>query len=199
MTASDSAKDPFGSSRVAAKRTPLTMTFWVGLYILMIPFVNWSFTWAPSWKLFGEFVFNPVTIVTGLVLVVRDFAQRQVGHFVFFAMLVALVLTVVLAGPNIAVASGAAFFISETVDWALFSFTRASLPMRVLLSAAVAIPIDSVAFLLLADTMHATQTAAFTPANIIMSVFGKMIGLAVVMLLLRRRQRLGQSASAPAA
>jgi uncharacterized PurR-regulated membrane protein YhhQ (DUF165 family) len=186
-------------SRTAAKRTPLTMAFWVGLYILMIPFVNWSFTWAPSWKLFGEFVFNPVTIVTGLVLVVRDFAQRQVGHFVFFAMLVALVLTVVLAGPNIAVASGAAFFISETVDWALFSFTRASLPMRVLLSAAVAIPIDSVAFLLLADTMHATQTAAFTPANIIMSVFGKMIGLAVVMLLLRRRQRLGQSASAPAA
>ena len=33
----------------------------------------------------------------------------------------------------------------------------------------------------------------------IMSVFGKMIGLAVVMLLLRRRQRLGLASSAPAA
>jgi uncharacterized PurR-regulated membrane protein YhhQ (DUF165 family) len=183
-------------SRTAAKRTPLTMALWVGIYIAMIPFVNWSFTWAPNWQLFGDFKFNPVTIVTGLVLVVRDFAQRQVGHSIFFAMLVALALTVMLAGPNIAVASGTAFFISETVDWALFSFTSASLPTRVLLSAAVAIPIDSVAFLLLADTMHASHTAQFTPANVIMSVFGKMIGLAVVMLLLRRRQRLGAAAAA---
>jgi hypothetical protein len=84
-------------SRTAAKRTPLTMAFWVGLYIAMIPFVNWSFTWAPNWRLYGDFKFNPVTIVTGLVLVVRDFAQRQVGHSIFFAMLVALLFTVLLA------------------------------------------------------------------------------------------------------
>src|SRR5215813_357654 len=137
-TAAAAKADPFGYSRVAAKRTPLTMTFWVGLYILMIPFVNWSFSWAPNWKLFGDFAFNPVTIVTGLILVVRDFAQRQIGQYIFFAMLVALGLTVWGAGLMLAIASGSAFFVSETIDWALFTFTKASLARRVLISTAIA-------------------------------------------------------------
>ena len=47
-------------------------------YIFLIPLINWSFTWAPMVSVPGlaNWVFNPVTIVTGLVLVVRDFAQR---------------------------------------------------------------------------------------------------------------------------
>lgn len=186
-----------GASRRAAVRTPLTMTFWVGLYVLMIPFVNWSFTWAPQWTLFNDFVFNPVTIVTGLILVVRDFAQRQIGHRIFFAMMTALGLTVWLAGPQLALASGAAFFISETVDWALFTFTRASLPTRVLLSTAIAAPIDSLAFLFLADTVR-PDSRQLTPANLIMSIVGKLLGLAVVILLMKLRERKALAAGATA-
>ena len=184
-----------GASRVAAVRTPLTMIFWVGLYVLLIPFVNWSFKWAPSWTLFGDFVFNPITIVTGLILVVRDFAQRQIGHRIFFAMLTALALTVWLAGKELAIASGAAFFISETVDWALFTFTKASLPTRVLLSTAIAAPIDSVAFLFLADTVR-SGSHQLTPANLVMSIFGKLLGLVVVVLLMKMRERKAQAAAA---
>jgi len=63
----------------------------------------------PGWA------FNPVTIVTGLVLVVRDFAQREIGHEVLIAMMIALFLTYVTSGGALALASGAAFLISELV------------------------------------------------------------------------------------
>ena len=70
------------------------------LYILLIPFINWSFTWAPMVELPGlaAWAFNPVTIVTGLVLVVRDFSQREIGHEVLIAMGLALFLTFVTSG-----------------------------------------------------------------------------------------------------
>lgn len=185
----DSAVDTvsvLGSSRVAAVRTPLRAAIWVGLYIALIPFVNWSFTWAPNWRLIGDFAFNPVTIVTGLILVVRDFAQRQIGHRIFFAMLVALVLTVWGAGLMLAIASGTAFFVSELIDWGLFTFTKASLPRRVLISTAVAAPVDTLVFLSLASYV---RIDSFSVPNMIMSIVGKLLGLAVVLLLMRLRER----------
>ncbi|VAV90472.1 Putative preQ0 transporter YhhQ [hydrothermal vent metagenome] len=154
---------------------------WTLVYVALIPFVNWSFTWAPNIQLFGAWAFNPVTIVTGLVLVVRDFAQREVGHKVLLAMLIALALTVVLAGPRLALASGAAFAISELVDWSLFTFTRLRLSTRVFLSSLIAAPIDSVVFLL--------GAGFFTTANAIMSVLGKMVGAVVVALVVRRGEQ----------
>jgi len=63
----------------------------------------------------AAWAFNPVTIVTGLVLVVRDFAQREIGHEVLIAMMIALFLTYVTSGGALALASGAAFLISELV------------------------------------------------------------------------------------
>lgn len=197
MTDADAA-DPLGASRYAAVRTPLTMTFWVGTYIALIPFVNWSFTWAPQWTLFPGFTFNPVTIVTGLILIVRDFAQRQIGHRIFFAMLVALVLTVWGAGVQLAIASGTAFFISETVDWALFTFTKASLARRVLISTLIATPIDTIAFLFLIDNVRA-DSHSFTLANTVSSILGKFIGLAVVMALMKMRERKAAVAATQAA
>ena len=53
--------------------------------------------------------------MTGLVLVVRDFAQREIKHWIFGAMIVGLVLSTLTSWIVIVVASGAAFLISETV------------------------------------------------------------------------------------
>ncbi|PHR59200.1 MAG: hypothetical protein COA47_09540 [Robiginitomaculum sp.] len=153
---------------------------WTLVYVALIPFVNWSFTWAPNIELFGSWAFNPVTIVTGLVLVVRDFAQREVGHKVLIAMVIALAITVVLAGPRLALASGAAFAISELVDWSLFTFTKFRLSTRVFLSSLIASPIDSVVFLV--------GAGFFTIANAVMSVLGKMVGAVVVALVVRRSE-----------
>ncbi|MDQ7018448.1 MAG: hypothetical protein Q9M33_04705 [Robiginitomaculum sp.] len=150
---------------------------WTLIYIAIIPLVNWSFTWAPNFTLMAGWSFNPVTVVTGLVLVVRDFAQREIGHRVLFAMAVALVLTIWLAGPQLALASGAAFAIAELVDWAIFTFTKWPLSRRVFISSLIAAPIDSVAFLYGANFLRA---GSFTVANVIMSIAGKMVGAVVV-------------------
>lgn len=161
------------------------------LYVALIPFINWSFTWAPMIPLPGGLAFNPVTIVTGLVLVVRDFAQREVGHRVLFAMLVALGLTVWLAGPALALASGLAFAISELIDWALFTFTKYRLSTRIWLSSLLAAPVDSVVFLWLAESIRAGQ---FTVTNIVLSVVGKLIGAFVIAWLVSRREARGGGA-----
>ena len=154
------------------------------LYVLLIPFINWSFTWAPMWELLPGWAFNPVTIVTGLVLVVRDFAQREVGHWVLLAMAIALVLTVFAAGPELALASGAAFAIAELVDWALFTFTKYKLSTRVLLSSAVAAPLDTTLFLYGAEMIRPNQ---LTLPNVTMSIAGKMLGAIVIWWLVKNR------------
>ena len=71
------------------EKTSLRFFKYTLLYILLIPFINWSFTWAPMVELPGlaAWAFNPVTIVTGLVLVVRDFAQREIGHEVLLSLI----------------------------------------------------------------------------------------------------------------
>ena len=153
------------------------------VYVLLIPLINWSFTWAPMVEVLPGWAFNPVTIVTGLVLVVRDFAQREVGHWVLLAMAVALGLTAWLAGPELALASGAAFAISEIVDWALFTFTRLRLSSRVLLSSAIAAPIDTTVFLYGAEMIRPDQ---LTVPNVVASIAGKMVGALVIWWIVRR-------------
>jgi len=154
------------------------------LYVLLIPFINWSFTWAPLWEVLPGWAFNPVTIVTGLVLVVRDFAQREVGHYVLIAMAIALILTAFAAGPELALASGGAFAIAELVDWALFTFTKYKLSTRVLLSSAIAAPLDTTIFLYGAEVI---RDGMLTGPNITMSIIGKMVGALVIWWIVRQK------------
>ncbi len=166
--------------------TTLNRFKWTLFYVALIPLVNWSFTWAPNWTLTEGWSFNPVTMVTGLILVVRDFAQREIGHKVLLAMVLALLLTVWLAGPELALASGAAFAIAELVDWAIFTFTKWPLSRRVFISSLIAAPIDSVAFLYGANFIRA---GSLSFANAFMSVAGKMVGAVVVALVVWRGEK----------
>lgn len=166
-------------------KTSLRFVKYTLLYVLLIPFINWSFTWAPMWELLPGWAFNPVTIVTGLVLVVRDFAQREIGHEVLIAMAVALILTALAAGPELALASGAAFAISEMVDWAMFTFTKYRLSTRILLSSALAAPLDTTLFLYGASMIRDGQ---LTLPNVTMSIIGKMAGALVIWWFVKRRE-----------
>lgn len=194
--------------RVSLRHVKFTL-----FYILLIPFINWSFTWAPNVEVINNWAFNPVTIVTGLVLVFRDFAQREISHEVLIAMGIGLVLTYVTSGGYLALASGLAFMISEIVDWAMYTFTKYRLSTRVLFSSALAAPIDTTTFLFFADKMPNTFNPAeywtvpklvyslfgdaanppvpvdfFTLPNITMSIIGKMVGAIVIWYLLRQRK-----------
>src|SRR5262245_66697247 len=54
---------------------------WTALYVGLMPFINWSFAAVPTTPIpewLGGGAFQPLAIVTGFVLVVRDFAQREI-------------------------------------------------------------------------------------------------------------------------
>ena len=194
--------------------------FWAFLYFATIPFLNWSFGVIEPWCLItpasgdpGRVMFDacamepvglfqkgvslhPLTIVTGLVFVFRDFVQRQVGQKVLIIMALGVAWAFYYAWPVIAIASGVAFAISEFADWLLYTFTKYRLSTRILLSSAVAAPIDTTIFLFGADL--AVQMQLGEPpgtmlhfANWVVFVIGKMVGAFFVSEAMRRRENAG--------
>ncbi|MET0181335.1 MAG: hypothetical protein ABW199_00465, partial [Caulobacterales bacterium] len=127
---------------------------WTALYVALMPIINWSFAAVPTMPIpeaFGGGQFQPLAIVTGLVLVVRDFAQREVKNYVLLAMIAGLALSTLTSWIVVVFASGAAFLISETVDWAVYTFVKRPLSQRVMISSLFSAPLDQVVFIWLAS------------------------------------------------
>lgn len=162
---------------------------WAFVYLALIPFLNWTFGQAhhimQPVPFIEDAMFNPITIMTGLVFVVRDFAQREMGHKILLVMVMAIGWSFYYAYPPIAIASAAAYAISETVDWSLFTFTKFRLSTRVWVSSALASPIDTVVFLYGASFTDPTQ---FSIWNVIFMIIGKMVGATIIFQLLRKRE-----------
>ena len=150
------------------------------LYVALIVAVNYGFTVAPMVALHGGEMWPPISLAVGFVFIARDYAQREIGHRVIIAMLAAGILSYVMASPFVAVASVAAFLISEFADWAVYSFTGRSFARRVLLSSAVGTPIDSAVFLALIGQFSGVGVLAMTAS--------KMLGALLVWWMIRRRE-----------
>tara|TARA_R110000751_G_scaffold307234_2_gene427821 strand:+ start:31 stop:513 length:483 start_codon:yes stop_codon:yes gene_type:complete len=155
-------------------------------YITLIVAVNYGFSVVPLLEMPGGEMWPPMSLVVGLVFVVRDFAQREVGHRVILAMLLAGGLSYVMASPFVAVASVAAFLISEFADWGVYSFTGKKFHERVLLSSVIATPIDSVVFLAIIGHLSISGVVAMTAS--------KLLGALVVWWLLKRKIAQGRFA-----
>ena len=78
------------------------------LYISLIVAVNYAFSVVPLVELPDGTMWPPVALAVGFIFVVRDFAQREIGHKVLLAMLVGLVISYFMADPFVATASAAA-------------------------------------------------------------------------------------------
>ncbi len=150
------------------------------LYIALIVAVNYGFTVTPLIALPGGEKWPPMSLLVGFIFVARDFAQREIGHRVIIAMLVAGALSYVMASPFVAAASLAAFLISEFADWAVYSFTGRPFAQRVLLSSAVGTPLDSVVFLAMIGHLSVTGVIAMTAS--------KMLGALAVWWIVRRQE-----------
>ncbi len=150
------------------------------LYIALIVAVNYGFTVAPMVALPGGEMWPPISLAVGFIFIARDYAQREIGHRVIIAMLAAGILSYFMASPFVAVASVAAFLISEFADWAVYSFTGRSFARRVLLSSAVGTPIDSAVFLALIGQFSGVGVLAMTAS--------KMMGALFVWWMIRRRE-----------
>jgi uncharacterized PurR-regulated membrane protein YhhQ (DUF165 family) len=162
-------------------KSPGAMRFkYTILYVVLIVAVNWAFTVVPLVALPGGTLWPPVSLVVGFVFVVRDFAQREIEHFVLLAMLVGAVLSYVMADPFVAIASAAAFAVGEVCDWTVYSFTGKTLSERILYSSALGTPVDSAVFLAGVGLFSAAAAVAMTAS--------KMIGALIVWWMIRRRE-----------
>ncbi|MDX2275245.1 MAG: hypothetical protein NW206_07310 [Hyphomonadaceae bacterium] len=162
---------------------------WTALYVGLMPFINWSFAAVPTWAIpeqLGGGQLQPLAIVTGLVLVVRDFAQREMKHWIFGAMIVGLALSTLTSWIVIVFASGAAFLISETVDWAVYTFTDKPLSQRVMLSSLFSAPLDQVVFIWLASMV---VPGIFAWGTVLTGIVSKLIGAYVVSRVLAAQER----------
>jgi len=152
---------------------------WTATYIISIVLVNWLFVVVPGLPTpFGELYL--ATLIVGAVFVLRDYAQREIGHYVLLATLAAGVITWFMTTPALAVASITAFAISEMADWAVFSFTGRPLQKRILISSMISVPLDSLAFLYLSGFL--------TPVSFTTESLSKAVGVAIVWMLLKMRE-----------
>ncbi|MDR2160617.1 MAG: VUT family protein [Desulfovibrio sp.] len=150
------------------------------VYIACVVLVNYAFDLVPLVALPGGDIWSPVSLAVGFVFVARDFAQREIGHLVLPAMFLGGLLSWLLAGPTVALASVCAFMTGEMLDWAVYTGTRRPFSQRILLSSAVSTPADSAVFLCLMDIFSFSGLALMT--------LSKMAGAFLVFFLTRRRE-----------
>jgi len=74
-------------------------------YIALIVGINCAFACTPLITLPTGDLWSPVSLVVGFVFVVRDFAQRRLGHHVLWGMLAGCIISWLLASPELALAS----------------------------------------------------------------------------------------------
>lgn len=171
---------------------------WTAAYVALMPLINWSFSAVPTFPIpesFGGGAFQPLAIVTGLVLVVRDFTQREIGHRVLAAMILGLIFSTMTSWIVVVVASGAAFLISEMVDWAVYTFSKRPLSQRIMISSSLSAPLDQVVFIYLASFV---VPGIFALGTVLAGIISKLIGAAVVAWFVARQERAEAARAAPA-
>ena len=151
------------------------------LYISLIVAVNYAFSVVPLVELPDGTMWPPVALAVGFIFVVRDFAQREIGHKVLLAMLVGLVISYFMADPFVATASAAAFLVSDLVEWAVYSFTTGPLALRILCSGLLGAPVDSAVFLGILGLLSPVGIAAMT--------LSKLLGAFLVWWMIRKREQ----------
>lgn len=152
-------------------RIPFLATF---AYIIFIVLLNTSVVYLSPVMILSQPI-SPADAFVGCIYIVRDFAQREIRHYVFIAMMIGAALSFFLAGHAIAIASVSAFVMGELIDWAVFTFTRQPLSKRLILSACLSAPIDTAIFLAI---LHQLNSVGFS-----IMALGKIIGVFIVWMI----------------
>lgn len=148
-------------------------------YIACIILLNTLFAWVPLIRVGDAAVFSPMDWACGIMYLLRDFAQREIQHKVLWAMLLGGAVSYYLADRYIALASISAFLVAECIDWIIYTFTQRPLSDRLLWSAGVSAPVDSMVFLVVARRFNWLEMTLVT--------FFKWVGIIGLWYLWRRR------------
>ncbi len=150
------------------------------IYIALILAINVAFVHVPLIELPGGEMWPPISLAVGFTFVLRDYAQKQVGHHILWCMLVGCALSWYFATPALAFASAMAFGVGELADWAVFTFTKRPFSQRILYSSLLGAPLDSIIFL--------TLVGIATPFSIISMTLSKFLGAFIVFMLVKKRE-----------
>ena len=131
-----------------------------------------AFAYIPPIILFDGTIFTVGSVIAGLVFVARDFAQREVGHkIVLLLMAAAGLLSYLLADPFVAIASIAAFAISEISDYIVYSKYKGDFNKRVVVSSLVSVPIDTAVFLAIISHLSALSFAVMCISKLLVVAY----------------------------
>jgi len=121
---------------------------WGLLYLLSILLGNAFVIWFGIITVAG-LSFPAGVVWIGLTFSFRDFVQRYWGDWATWGWMIAVSLITLFFNLDVALASTAAFFVSESLDWLLFRVLKRSFLSRVVWSNLVSCPVDSLIFVLL--------------------------------------------------
>jgi uncharacterized PurR-regulated membrane protein YhhQ (DUF165 family) len=167
------------------------------LFALCIPTANWLIGNVGTFCVPNGPCLIPVApgieapsgvIVIGLAFVLRDLVQRRLGiYWAFGAVVAGALLSGFVAPAPLVYASAMAFFISESVDLAIYTpLQRRNLVLAVLASSVAGLIVDSAIFLYVAF-----GSLDFLAGQIIGKLWMVLLALPIIWLLRRRDERLG--------
>jgi len=143
-----------------------------GIYIATVVGINLAFAYIPPIVLFDGTIFTVGSVIAGLVFIARDFAQREVGHKVVLLLMAAAgLLSYLLADPFVAIASIAAFAISEISDYIVYSKYKGDFNKRVIFSSLVSVPIDTTVFLAIISHLSALSFAVMCISKLLVVAY----------------------------
>jgi uncharacterized PurR-regulated membrane protein YhhQ (DUF165 family) len=124
----------------------------------------------------------------GLALVLRDLVQRRLGvGWAIAAIVAGAALSAALAPPQLVMASGTAFLLSELADCAVYTpLQRRRLVLAVFASSLVGLVVDSAVFLYLAF-----GSLDFLAGQVVGKSWMVLLALPFIAWLRNRDQRLG--------
>ena len=155
-------------------------------FMACVPLANWMIGHVGTFCVPGGPCVVPVApgltapsgvLVAGLALVLRDLVQRCLGTRAgLLAILGGTLLSVLVAGPQLVLASGTAFLLSELADFAVYTpLQRRGLVRAVVASSLVGLVLDSVVFLTLAF-----GSLQFLPGQVVGKTWAVLISIPLV-------------------
>lgn len=129
--------------------------WWFGIsYILSIVLGNFLVVWFGIIQV-GPLMFPAGALAIGLTFSLRDFVQREVGHQVWYFMILSTIITACMSFVlsnmpippwKVAMASAVAFIASEFIDWLVYTVFKKDIIWRITVSNLFSTPIDSILF-----------------------------------------------------
>ena len=154
-------------------------------YVATIPAANWAVAHYGAVPV-GFGLLAPAGVyAVGIALVLRDLAREAAGRAaVVAAIAVGAALSWLLAAPALALASAAAFAVSESLDFAVYEpLRKRGLLAAMTASNAVGLAADSLVFLWLAF-----GSLEFLPGQLLGKAWMTLAAAAVIAVIARRRE-----------